>query len=180
MAQSPKPEVIVVGGGITGLTAAFELGRRGCRPLVLESSSRAGGLIQSERVEGFTIEAGPDSVLVSKPAAIELARELGLETAIQTVQPPGGAFVLRGRTLYPLPKPSVLGIPLTWAGLARYRLLPPAARVRLALEPFVPARREGDDESIGAFFRRRFGAAAVDLIAQPLLGGIHAGDIETL
>src|SRR5688500_9795954 len=144
MAESPKPDVLVIGGGITGLAAAYELSRRGRRPLVLEAAPRAGGLIRTERAQGFTIEAGPDSVLASKPAALDLARELGLETAIQTVRPPGGAFVLRGLTLYPLPKPSLLGIPQTWTGLARYALLPPAARARLALEPLVPARR-GDD-----------------------------------
>ena len=173
-------DVIVIGAGITGLTAAYELTRRGCRPLVLEASSRAGGLIKTERDGGFTIEAGPESVLASKPAALDLARELGLAGSIQTVRAPGGAFVLRGLTLYPLPKPSVLGIPTTWAGLAGYTLLSPAARARIALEPLIPARRGDDDESIGSFFRRRFGAASVDLIAQPLLGGIHAGDIEQL
>ena len=99
---------------------------------------------------------------------------------MQTVRPPGGAFVLRGRTLYRLPRPSLLGIPQTWRGLAGYALLSPAARVRLAIEPWIPARPDRRDESIGSFFRRRFGAASVDLIAQPLLGGIHAGDIETL
>jgi oxygen-dependent protoporphyrinogen oxidase len=137
-------------------------------------------LIRTERPDGFTIEAGPDSVLTTKPAAIDLARELGLEMEIQTVRPPGGAFVLRGYTLHPLPRPSALGIPQSWTGLARYSLLSPAARVRLALEPLIPARRDGQDESIGSFFRRRFGRASVDLIAQPLLGGIHAGDIDTL
>ncbi len=88
--------------------------------------------------------------------------------------------MLRGRTLYPLPRPSLLGIPRNWPALARYSLLSPAARARLALEPFVRARQDREDESIGSFFRRRFGSASVDLIAQPLLGGIHAGDIETL
>jgi protoporphyrinogen/coproporphyrinogen III oxidase len=174
------PDVLVIGGGVTGLAAAYELTRRGCRPLVLESSPRAGGLIRTDHADGFTIEAGPDSLLTTKPAALELVRELGLESEIQTVRPPGGAFVLRGRTLYALPRPSRLGIPQSWAALARYSLLPPAARVRLALEPLIPARRDREDESIGSFFRRRFGAASVDLIAQPLLGGIHAGDIETL
>src|SRR6185436_9231614 len=78
------------------------------------------------------------------------------------------------------PRPSLLGIPQTWRALAGYSLLSPAARLRLAMEPLIPARRIGEDESIGSFFRRRFGAASVDLIAQPLLGGIHAGDIDTL
>jgi oxygen-dependent protoporphyrinogen oxidase len=174
------PDVIVIGAGITGLTAAYEVARRGLRPLVLEASSRAGGLIFTDRAGGFTIEAGPDAVLRTKPAAVELARELGLDAGIQTVRPPGGAYVLRGRTLYPLPRPSLLGLPRSWPALARYSLLSPAARARLAIEPFVPARRDREDESIGSFFRRRFGAATVDLVAQPLLGGIHAGDIETL
>jgi oxygen-dependent protoporphyrinogen oxidase len=178
--MSHEPDVIVVGAGITGLTAAYEIARRGLRPLVLEASSRAGGLILTDHVDGFTIEAGPDSILTTKPAALELVRELGLDAEIQSVRPPGGAFVLRGRTLYALPRPSILGIPKTLRSLARYSLLSPVARARLALEPFVPARRETGDESIGSFFRRRFGPDSVDLIAQPLLGGIHAGDIESL
>lgn len=180
MAQSPKPDVIVIGAGITGLAAAYELTRRGLRSLVLEASPRAGGLIFTDHAGGLTIEAGPDSVLTTKPAALELARELGLAGAIQAVRPPGGEFVLRGRTLYPLPRPALLGIPQTWRALARYSLLSPTARARLALEPLVAARQDRDDESVGSFFRRRFGGASVDLIAQPLLGGIHAGDVETL
>jgi protoporphyrinogen/coproporphyrinogen III oxidase len=180
MSHESSCDVLIIGAGITGLTAAYEIARRGLRPLLLEASPRSGGLIRTDRSDGFTIEAGPDSVLTTKPAAIELARALGLEADIQTVRPPGGAFVLRGNTLHPLPRPSVLGIPQGWTGLARYTLLPPAARARLALEPLVPARRDLEDESIGSFFRRRFGGASVDLIAQPLLGGIHAGDIETL
>src|SRR4249919_3250285 len=132
MAQGPPPEVIVIGGGITGLTAAYELQRRGRRAIVLEGSPRAGGLILTDRVDGFTIEGGPDSLLTSKPAALDLARELGLADRIQSVRPPGGAFVLRGRALYRLPRPSLLGIPLTWRGVATYRLLPAPARARLA------------------------------------------------
>jgi oxygen-dependent protoporphyrinogen oxidase len=172
-------DVIVVGGGITGLTAAYELSKRDLRVAVLEAAARSGGLIRTERVDGFTIEAGPDAILSSKPAALDLVRELGLEGHIQYVRTPG-AFVLRGRRLYKLPSPSLLGLPLTWRALAGYRQLPWHARVRLALEPRVPPRTADDDESVGAFFRRRFGPDTVDIIAQPLLGGIHAGDIEQL
>jgi oxygen-dependent protoporphyrinogen oxidase len=175
-----SPDLIIIGAGITGLTAAYEAQRRGLRPLVLEASTRAGGLIRTDRVDGFTIEAGPDSVLAQKRPALELIRELGLGDEVLEVRPPGGAFVLRGHHLYKLPSPSRLGVPLTWRALAHYDLLPWPARLRMALEPLVPARRAQEDESIGSFFRRRFGAATVDLIAQPLLGGIHAGDIEHL
>jgi oxygen-dependent protoporphyrinogen oxidase len=172
-------DVIVVGGGITGLTTAYELSKRGLSVAVLEATARGGGLIRTDHVDGFTIEAGPDSVLTSKPAALELVRELGLAGDVQYVRTPG-AFVLRGRRLYRLPSPSLLGLPLTWRALAGYRQLPWHARVRLALEPRVPPRATDDDESVGAFFRRRFGPDTVDVIAQPLLGGIHAGDIELL
>jgi oxygen-dependent protoporphyrinogen oxidase len=109
-----------------------------------------------------------------------LCRELGLGGELQAVTPPGGAFVLKGRRLYALPSPSVLGLPIGWRALLHYELLPLAARARLALEPRLPPRRGGGDESVASFFRRRFGRATVDLIAQPLLGGIHAGDIEQL
>jgi protoporphyrinogen/coproporphyrinogen III oxidase len=179
-AVSSSPPVIVIGGGIAGLTAAYELTRRGLQPTLFEASPRAGGLIQTERVGGFTIEAGPDSLLAQKVAALDLCRELGLESQLQSVRPPGGAFVLRGQRLYRLPSPSLLGLPIGWRALIRYELLPITARARLAMEPFVPARRSTDDESVAAFFRRRFGPDTVGLIAQPLLGGIHAGDIEQL
>jgi oxygen-dependent protoporphyrinogen oxidase len=172
--------VLIIGGGITGLTAAYEVARRGGRPIVYEAAARTGGLIYTERADGFTIEAGPDSVLASKPAALDLVRRLGLESEVQGVRPPGGAFVLRDGALYRLPQPSFLGIPLSKPALDAYDLLPPAARQRMAAEPDVPRRTSGGDESVGAFFRRRFGPDTVDLIAQPLLGGIHAGDIERL
>jgi oxygen-dependent protoporphyrinogen oxidase len=177
--SAPTHHVLVVGAGITGLTAAYELHRRGLRPLVLEASARAGGLILTEQVDGCTIEAGPDAILASKPAGMDLIRELGLESCLQQVRTPG-ALVLRGDRLYRLPSPSLLGIPSTWRALARYDLLSWRARLRMALEPVVAARDSDRDESVASFFRRRFGPETVDLIAQPLLGGIHAGDIEAL
>ena len=170
----------MIGAGISGLAAAYELTKRGHRLRLLEASNRAGGLIHTERVEGFTIEAGPDSILNAKPAALELIRELGLDADLQYVRPGSRAFVLKGRTLHPLPQPSLLGIPLTHDALEAYDLLSPDGRARIGREPTIPPRGGDDDESVGAFFRRRFGEEAAELVAQPLLGGIHAGDIEQL
>jgi oxygen-dependent protoporphyrinogen oxidase len=172
-----KP-ILIVGAGISGLAAAYELTRAGHPVRVREASSRAGGLIHTEQADGFTIEAGPDSVLNAKPAALDLIHELGLERELMGVRQPG-AFVLKGHTLHALPQPSFLGIPLTPEALAQYDLLSPDGRARMAQEPGIPPG-SGDDESVGSFFRRRFGPETVDLIAQPLLGGIHAGDIEEL
>jgi oxygen-dependent protoporphyrinogen oxidase len=175
-------DVAIVGAGIAGLAAAYELTRRGRRVRIFEAASRAGGLILTDRdaVHGFTIEAGPDSILNAKPAALTLIRELGLASALQRVRSGARAFVLKGTALHPLPQPSFLGVPLTPDALARYELFSPAGRERLAREATIPPRHDDSDESVGAFFRRRFGDEAVDLIAQPLLGGIHAGDIEQL
>ena len=177
---APLIDVAIVGGGISGLTAAYEARRRGLRVLVLEAAPRAGGLIDTDHIDGFTIEAGPDSLLAQKRAGLELCRDLGLLDEFQSVKRPRAAYVLKGRTLHRLPSPSVLGLPVGWRALLRYDLLSPAERMRLALEPWIPPRRSDDDESVASFFRRRFGHGTVDLIAQPLLGGIHSGDIERL
>ena len=171
--------IAIVGGGITGLAAAYELARRHVEFVLLESSAELGGLIRTERADGFTIDAGADSLLVQKPAAIQLCEELGLSGQMMTTRTPRTAYVMRDGRLYPLPSPSVLGIPTSFAALRHYELLDWPARLRVALEPMVPRQTHGD-ESVASFFRRRFGDATVGLIAEPLLGGIHAGDVEKL
>jgi len=175
-----KYVIAIIGGGITGLAAAHELAVRRVPFQLFEASSRLGGIIRTEHVDGFTIEAGPDSILVQKPAALKLCEELGLGSRLISTNTPRTAFILKDGRLHPLPSPSVLGIPTTWRGLARYDVLSPGARVRLALEPLVRRGSARADESVGAFFRRRFGAGTVRAIAEPLLGGIHAGDIDAL
>jgi oxygen-dependent protoporphyrinogen oxidase len=172
--------IAIVGGGITGLAAAYELMTRRVPFQLFEASPRLGGIIRTEHVEGFTIEAGPDSMLAQKPAAITLCEGLGLGPRLITTNTPRTAFVLKDGRLHGLPSPSVLGIPTTWKGLAGFDLLSPLARWRLAIEPLVRRRAGSQDESVGAFFRRRFGAETVGAVAEPLLGGIHAGDIEAL
>lgn len=171
--------IAIVGGGIAGLAAAYQLSTRGVPFTLFEASPRVGGIVRTEHVDGFTIEAGADSMLVQKRAGLELCEELGLTPRLITMKEPRRAFVLHHGRLHPLPPRSVFGIPSRWKDLATYSLLPIAARVRVAMEPLIPRGPEGD-ESVAAFFRRRLGASTVDVLAQPLLGGIHAGDVETL
>lgn len=172
--------IVIIGGGITGLAAAYELAQRHVDFELYDAAPRLGGIIRTEHVGGFTIEAGPDSMLVQKPAGVDLCNAVGLGPRLISTLSPRTAYVLHRARLHALPSPSVLGIPTTLSGIASYGLLPSSARARLALEPFVPRRRDDSDESVGSFFRRRFGPATVALIAEPLLGGIHAGDIEAL
>lgn len=172
--------IAIIGGGISGLAAAYELTTRSIPFTLFEAGGRVGGLIRTDHVDGFTIEAGADSMLVQKRAALDLCAELGLTPRLIAPKSPRSAFVLHRGRLHRLPARSVFGIPATWTQLLGYSLLPLPVRARLALERVVPANRKTGDESIAAFFRRRFGAASVDLLAQPLLGGIHSGDVETL
>lgn len=175
----PVHEIVIVGAGIAGLAAAWELRQRGITPLILEQSGRAGGVIVSERVDGFVIDGGPDALLVQKPAGVELCRELGLGDRLVSTLPPRTAFVLRGGRLVALPEASFLGLPTRIGPFARTDLFSWRGKARMALEVFRPAA-DLPDESIGGFIRRRFGNEAVDYLAEPLLAGIHAGDVEQL
>ena len=172
--------VAIIGGGISGLSAAYELHKRRVPFLLFEGSDRVGGVIRTESVDGFTIDGGPDSLLIQKPAALELCAELGLGDRLVSTLPPRTAYVFKAGCLYPLPEASVLGIPTRLRPLAMTSLLSAAGKIRMAMEVGIPASVSDDDESVGSFFRRRFGDESVAYLAEPLLGGIHAGDVERL
>jgi protoporphyrinogen/coproporphyrinogen III oxidase len=173
-------DVVVIGAGIAGLTTAYDLSRDGASVCVLEASGRAGGVILSEQVDDFTIDAGPDSLLVQKPEAIALCRELGLGDRLVSTKPPRLAYIQHAGRLHALPAASVLGIPTRIGPFLRTTLFSWPGRLRMGAEALVPARRDDEDESIGSFMRRRFGQEATDLLAEPLLAGIHAGDVDKL
>ena len=175
-----RADVVVIGGGIAGLSTAYELARRGVMPVVLERASRSGGVILSEEVDGFTIDAGPDSLLVQKPDGIKLCEELGLGSQLVPTKPPRLAYIQRGGRLHALPAASVLGIPTRLGPFVRTGLFSWPGKIRMAAEVFVPARQNDEDESIGAFMTRRFGIEATEYLAEPLLAGIHAGDVDRL
>jgi oxygen-dependent protoporphyrinogen oxidase len=173
-------DVAVIGAGVSGLAAAYELRKRQRSVLVLERDQRAGGIIRTERVGEFTIDAGPDALLIQKQAALELCNELGLGNRLVPTKLPRTAFVLRNGRLHPLPGASVLGFPTRLRPLFASTLFGLSAKLRMAAELFVPRSNTTDDESIAAFVRRRFGPEAATYIAEPLLAGIHAGDAERL
>ena len=173
-------DVAIVGGGIAGLTAAWELSRRHASFVVLERAPRAGGVIVSEELDGFTIDGGPDSLLIQKHAGIVLCEELGLGGRLVATKQPRIAYIQRGGRLHALPAASVLGIPTRVGPFVRTRLFTWPGKVRMGAELFVARRRTDDDESIGAFMTRRFGREATAFLAEPLLAGIHAGDVDRL
>jgi protoporphyrinogen/coproporphyrinogen III oxidase len=173
-------DVVVVGGGIAGLAAGYELHKRGVTFVILERGPRAGGVILSEEVGGFTLDAGPDALLTQKPEGIALCKELGLGDRLVPTKEPRIAYIQRAGCLHPLPAASVLGIPTAFGPFITTRLFSWAGKLRMGAEVLIPPRRDEADESIGHFIERRFGREAVTYLAEPLLAGIHAGDVDRL
>ncbi len=181
--------IVIVGGGITGLSAAYAaLGRaaelrRAVEVTVLEGSPRFGGNLVTERQDGFLLDGGPDSWVASKPQASALARDLGLGDAlVGTNEATRRYYIAWDGRLHLVPEGLVLGVPTKLAALAGTRLFSWPGKMRMAIEPLVPARgadAEGD-ESIAQFARRRLGREAAERLVAPLLGGISAGDASDL
>lgn len=173
-------DVVVVGGGISGLTAARALCRQGFTVRLLERAAACGGVIRTDRVGEFVIDAGPDTLLTHKPAALALVRELGLADHLVTPLPRRTTYVVRRSTLRTLPETSAMGLPVNWQTLVTANAFSWPGKVRMAAEALLPPRPAEGDESISSFVRRRFGDEAVRYVAEPLLAGLHRGDADVL
>jgi len=178
--------LVVVGGGITGLAAAhhaLELARERRIALELtlvEARERLGGTIATERAGGFLIEAGPDSFLSEKPWALALCRRLGLEDRLaRTDDRYRKVFVWHAGRLHPLPDGWELLAPTRLAPFLSSRLFSWPGTLRMAFDLVLP-RGIADDESLGAFVRRRLGREALERVAQPLVAGIYTADPDDL
>lgn len=178
---------VIVGGGIAGLAAAHrlsELSREREVPLrftLLEAGTRLGGVIATEERDGFLLELGPDSFLSEKPWALALCRRLGLEPElIGTRDEHRATFVVRHGRLEPLPEGFMLLAPTRLGPLLRSRLFSWPGKLRMACDLVLPRGKERQDESLGAFVRRRLGREALERVAQPLVGGIYTADPERL
>jgi oxygen-dependent protoporphyrinogen oxidase len=189
-ARSPEAgarKVAVVGGGIAGLAAAYELTLQASQrdlPLTLdiyEARDRLGGVILTDREDGYVLDAGPDAMLTLKPAALELCRELGLEDEIIPTRDEhrGVALYSRG-ALRSLP----YGTGSSWAKkIAAYAssgVVSWGSKLRMAGDLLMPRGPAKQDESMADFFGRRLGAEAVERIIDPLIAGIYSGDPHKL
>ncbi len=176
------PRIVIIGGGVTGLSAAWELQQRGIDYTLLESSGRFGGKLMTEHVNGFIIESGADSFLTSKPAALQLCDEIGFTgNLIPTNTEQRAVYLYRGGTLYPFPKGMRLIVPVdTEAFRNSSPMLSDEGRARMLDEINIPPRMDSADESLASFVRRRFGEEALEVFGGSLLSGIHVGDPEEL
>jgi oxygen-dependent protoporphyrinogen oxidase len=187
MARDRTPRVAVVGGGIAGLAAAHrlvELGReRGQRidVTLLEADRRLGGSIRTERVDGFVIEAGPDSFISEKPWALQLCGRIGFTPRlIKTRDEYRRTYVVHNGVLHPLPDGFLLLAPTQLWPLVTTRLFTWPGKLRMAMDLVLPRGPARSDESLGSFVTRRLGREALERVAQPLVGGIYTADPDDL
>ena len=172
-------DVAVVGAGISGLAAAWELDNVGADVIVLEASDRPGGKIDGSEVGGIMVDAGPDGFLIREPDMTELCRELGLSDEL-VVQEAGRARVWSGEALRPLPEKSLLGVPYDADAASRCGVLSSAglAVLRRGLELRVSP--PDGDAAVGPLLRPHTGDEVFDRLIDPLLGGIHAGPADEM
>ena len=164
--------VAIIGGGIAGLAAAWELHKGGAKVTLLEARPRLGGVIETKRARGWIVEGGPDSFLTTKPAAVELIREIGLEDHLVPSRS-RRVYVLTQGVLHPVPEGMHLTVPTRAWPLLKSSLFTWRGKLRMLSERWRRAAPPEGDESLGSFVRRRFGVEAFEKLAEPLMAGIH-------
>jgi oxygen-dependent protoporphyrinogen oxidase len=175
--------VVIIGGGITGLAALEHVTRVSPETQVtlIEASHRLGGHIQTHRSRDYIMEAGPDVILTAKPAALELARRVGLGDRIQsTSRAVSGSYILAARGLRRIPDGLSGLVPSRLRPFVTTTLLSPLGKARVALDYVIPSRPDDADESIEHFVTRRLGREMYERLVEPLLSGISAGDGKRL
>lgn len=175
------PRVVIIGGGISGLATAYYLAKGGMSSTIIESRPRLGGVIQTEKIDGCTIEAGPDSFLSVKPAAMDLIGEVGLrDDVIGSNDHLRITYVRKGGKLVPLPDGLMMMVPTRILPLLTTGLLSLGTKIRMGMELLRAPKVKPGDESVADFVREHYGQEAVDYLAEPLLSGIYGGDPREL
>jgi protoporphyrinogen/coproporphyrinogen III oxidase len=163
--------VVVIGAGISGLVCAYRLKTLGVDVALIEKSDRVGGVIQSERTEGFLIERGPNSSQGTEEL-VALVDELGIIDELVEGDPKAPAYVYFNKRLH--------SVPSRPGAFLKTNLLSLTGKLRIFKEPFVPVRHSDSEESVGSFARRRIGREAAERLVAPFVSGIYAGDAEQL
>jgi oxygen-dependent protoporphyrinogen oxidase len=172
------PKVLIVGGGISGLSAAYYLNKAGVRPTLVEKASHLGGVIRTSVQQGCVLEAGPDSFLAAKPEALDLIREVGLaDQVIGSNDHLRITYILKHGKLVPLPDGLMMMVPTKILPLVRTRLLSWDTKIRMGLE-FLrrPPKAPLADRSVYDFLLDHYGQESIDYLAEPLLAGVYGGD----
>jgi oxygen-dependent protoporphyrinogen oxidase len=182
---SDIPHIVIIGGGISGLSAAYYLQRqaRECglplRYTLIEREQRFGGKLVTDTVGDFVVEGGPDSIITQKPWGLQLVRELGIaDELIGTNELPRKVYFLSNRRPQPMPGGMTLIVPTRLGPFLRSPLLSPLGKLRMLLDLVIPPRQGDADETLADFIRRRFGEEALLKLAEPLLSGIHNSESE--
>lgn len=172
--------VAVVGAGITGLAAAWELERHGVDVVMFEAADRIGGKLHRSRVPGlaFPLDEGADAFLARVPDALELCAEVGIDELVHPAT--GRAFVYARSALRPLPDNHLLGLPTDLDDLARTGLVSEAGLAAAHSDLGSTAPPPTSDTSIGSLVRQHLGDEVCDHLVGPLIGGINAGEVDQL
>ncbi len=185
--------IAIIGGGIAGLSAAYylEKARRSGHDLqwtLFEKSERLGGVIKTERRDGYVLEAGPDSFLAAKPDARLLCQDLGIaDQLISSNDFQRKTYILVKGRLVPIPEGLEFMVPTRILPMAATPLFSFTTKLRMMAELFSSdgsqsqyKDNEDEDESVADFVRRHFGQQMVDRVAEPLLAGVYGGNAENL
>lgn len=171
---------IIVGGGIAGLSAAFEFHRAGWAVTVHEAGSSWGGKVQTSPVGDRPVDAGPDAFLARVPFGLRLCQDLGLDGELTSPISPVPAYVHADGRLHELPNGTMLGVPTDLAELATSDLISPAGIEQASRDLEMAPSETDPDPSVGAICRARLGDEVTDRLIDPLLGAINASDIDRL
>lgn len=164
-------QVVVIGGGISGLACAYKLHQRGIDVTLLEASDHAGGLIGSVEKDGFLFESGPQSFQGTE-TLLQLIRDLGIESELVKADPKAPRYVLRNGEL--------MKIPMSPQAILGTSLLGLGSRWKVVSEPFRRTQPPNEEESVAKFVRRKFGHEILEYLVSPFVSGVYAGDPEKL